>query len=165
MNIPLSFSLQKTPLSWSDLTWGYHKNILTWKDLVSFANLKVSSGNFDDKELEMSFLGKESIAEISAAADSLAQLNEETEEVAKSKWLYLSLAWLFENKGHVNDPLSVIEDIYADFDYPPEMQTFVRYMPPTDGYDPRNYTAEENNERLMRLFEQFLDRNSPLTHG
>lgn len=162
MNIPLSFSMKRAPLTWGDVVWAYHKNILSWKDLVSFADFKISSGYFDDQEMEISLLGKDRIADISAAADSLAGLNEVRERIAKNKWLYLSLAWLFENKEHMDDPLSVVEDIYADFEYPPQIQSFVRYMPATDNYAPRDHTAEENNERLMGLFEAFLNRNSPL---
>ena len=89
-------------------------------------------------------------------------MNEERERIAKDKWLYLSLASLFENKEYMDDPLSVVEDIYADFEYPPEIQSFVRYMPATDNYAPRDHTAEENNERLMGLFEAFLNQISPL---
>lgn len=162
MNIPLSFSMKRAPLTWGDVVWAYHKNILSWKDLVSFADVKISSGYFNDQEMEISLLGKDRIADISAAADSLAGLNEDRERTAKDKWLYLSLAWLFENKEQMDDPLSVVEDIYADFDYPPVIQPFVRYMPATDDYDPRDHTAEENNERLMGLFEAFLNQNSPL---
>lgn len=162
MNIPLSFSMKRAPLTWGDVVWAYHRNILSWKDLVSFADFKLSSGYFNDKEMEISLLGKDRIAEISAAADSLAGLNEDRERTAKNKWLYLSLAWLFENKEHMDDPLSVVEGIYTDFDYPPDIQSFVRYMPATDDYDPRDHTAEQNSERLMGLFEAFLNQNSPL---
>ncbi|MCA1970900.1 MAG: DUF2247 family protein [Rhizobium sp.] len=73
MNIPLSFSMKRAPLTWGDVVWAYHKNILSWKDLVSFADFRLSSGYFNDKEMEISLLGKERIADISAAADSLAE--------------------------------------------------------------------------------------------
>lgn len=156
MNIPLSFSMNTLPLGWSDIVWAYHKHILTWKDVVKYADQKVLSGDFNDGEVAISLLGKENIEEIVEAADKLAELSGGGTEVAKRKWLFISLSWLFSNKDTIDDPLALVEDIYEDFDYPPEIQAFVRYMPPTDGYDPRNYSPNENKERLMRLWEGFL---------
>ncbi len=37
-----------------------------------------------------------------------------------------------ENRETVEDPFAVVEELYADFDYPEEIAGFVRYMPPED---------------------------------
>ncbi|MGH8477564.1 MAG: DUF2247 family protein, partial [Methylococcales bacterium] len=56
----------------------------------------------------------------------------------------------------VSDPLSEVEAIYADFDYPPEIEAFVSYMPVTDGYDPSQHSIEKNKARLFSKWKQYL---------
>jgi hypothetical protein len=160
MNIPVDFSMRKVPLMWSDVVWAYHRNILTWKDLVAFADSKVLSGDFDPYEMEISLLGKDNITSIAELAETLAKRDNERLEDTRNKWLFILLSWIFENRNNLDDPLALVEDVYADFDYPTEIQSFVRYMPATDGYDPRKHTSEENKARMMRKFEEFLVQNS-----
>jgi hypothetical protein len=45
------------------------------------------------------------------------------------KWLYLELLVAFRNRAKITDPLGVVEQLYADFDYHPAVASFVRYMP------------------------------------
>ncbi|HFC6348968.1 TPA: DUF2247 family protein, partial [Neisseria lactamica] len=45
---------------------------------------------------------------------------------------------------------------YADFDYPEEIESFVRYMPPKDGYIPSAHSNEENIARLYVHWERYL---------
>ena len=49
------------------------------------------------------------------------------------------------------------ERIYADFDYPSELESFVRYMPVTDKYNPKAHSATENHARLMSKWKAFLE--------
>ncbi|ENW7688323.1 DUF2247 family protein, partial [Neisseria gonorrhoeae] len=44
-----------------------------------------------------------------------------------------------------------------DFDYPEEIESFVRYMPPKDGYIPSNHSYEENIARLYSHWEHYLN--------
>jgi hypothetical protein len=52
------------------------------------------------------------------------------------KWLYLELKAAYDERERLDDPLSVVEEIYSDFDYPPTAAPFVRYMPLRPGDDP-----------------------------
>jgi hypothetical protein len=49
------------------------------------------------------------------------------------KWTYLELKAAYEIRDRLKDPLGVVEQIYADFDYPAAVAGFVRYMPPPEG--------------------------------
>lgn len=49
------------------------------------------------------------------------------------KWAYLELKAAYEVRDRLSDPLGVVEEIYADFDYPESVASFVRYMPPPAG--------------------------------
>ena len=52
------------------------------------------------------------------------------------KWLYLQLRAAYYERERLKDPLGVVEQIYADFDYPSTVAPFVRYMPLWPGDEP-----------------------------
>lgn len=79
------------------------------------------------------------------------------EEVAR-KWLYIVLSWLFENRSDVGDPLKEVEAVYADFNYPNEIESFVRYMPAQSGYDLKMCSLEENYARLTLNWQEYLSK-------
>lgn len=66
-------------------------------------------------------------------------------------WLFEALAWVFEHRADFNDPVGVVEMLYADFDYPAEIEGLVRYMPAPTG-EPAGVEAIE------RRWADFLDR-------
>ena len=70
--------------------------------------------------------------------------------------MYLILRWVLEHRERFEDPLGVAEQIYADFDYPPELESMIRYMPASGGYDPRAHTLAENEARLYEAWAQFV---------
>ncbi|MBC1501252.1 DUF2247 family protein [Listeria weihenstephanensis] len=41
--------------------------------------------------------------------------------------------WLFDIRQEFEDPFGMVEEIYADFDYPEEIAKIVRYMPVSAG--------------------------------
>jgi len=65
----------------------------------------------------------------------------------------LVLAWLYEHRLKLADPLGDVESVYADFDYPEEMSRFVRYMP-SDDPDLRDHRL--NQARIFGKWEQYL---------
>ena len=127
MNYYLSLN-EKIILNWDDIEWGYRNNYLGWKDILKYASAH-NTINDSDYELvkELTQINKESAFLISKILDKLV-------------------------KDKVIDPLAEVEKIYEDFNYPEEIESFVRYMPPKDGYDPSLYSYEEN---LIRLFENW----------
>jgi hypothetical protein len=52
--------------------------------------------------------------------------------------------------------LGVVEEVYAEFDYPDEVASFVRYMPAGNGYDPRRHSEAENEARLYDEWNRFV---------
>ena len=79
-----------------------------------------------------------------------------SEEILRQKWLYLILRWLFENREQFSDPLAMVEDIFCDFGHPLEIAKFIRYMPVTDNYDPRQHSKAENEERMFNHWREYL---------
>lgn len=71
----------------------------------------------------------------------------------RETWLYLVMAWVYEHRSEMGDPLGVVERIYTDFDYPESISGLVRYMP-SDIPDLGSLKA--NEDRLMTCWESFL---------
>jgi hypothetical protein len=67
-------------------------------------------------------------------------------------WLFLGLAWLLENRASFDDPLTVIEQIWAEFGYPKEIQRMIRWMPPESG-PPVGVSG------LERRWQEFVELN------
>jgi hypothetical protein len=54
-------------------------------------------------------------------------------------WIFLLLSFLFEHQENYDDPLEIVEELYADFNYPEEISSLVRYMPPPkESKDPKD---------------------------
>lgn len=155
--IPTGFLLGKSSVDWQDVLWGFQHKILGWKNAVEFAQESLAHGSVDPQEAVLASLGKADTSEIREILIALAAREDWRPKTArKEKWIYLTLAWLFEIRETVSNPLACIEELYSDFDYPDEMIGFVGYMPPQDGYDPAGHSLEENRQRLLLNWERYL---------
>jgi hypothetical protein len=74
------------------------------------------------------------------------------------KWLFLQLKAAYDEREWLNDPLGVVEEIYADFDYPLAVAPFVRYMPLRPGDEP-------GVGPLMAKWADYLDREGVALRG
>lgn len=151
MNIDLS--TQKLALSWKDILWGYENNYLIWSDVVKYAQKLMHSDNRDERIIRLSLINKSTLFKLKPTLECLAS---SMEGYSPEIWLYIILNDLFHRKHEFEDPLGEVEKIYADFDYPEEIESFVRYMPPADGYIPAEHSHEENISRLYSNWEKYL---------
>ena len=53
--------------------------------------------------------------------------------------------------------LENVAQVYSDFDYPEEMESFIYYMEPKDDYDPTAHNKDGNIDRLISNLDEFLD--------
>lgn len=156
--IPYSFIRERVDLSFSEALWGYDRQLLGWSSVVDLAVDKVAAGSNDAKEIELASLTKLEAHRVGDLLREIVKGSDTTSDLAKRKWLYLVLARLFEKRQEVDSPSFEIELIYADFDYPAEMASFVGYMPTTDGYDRSRHTPEQNRARMVDKWKQYLER-------
>ncbi|GAA4018174.1 DUF2247 family protein [Actimicrobium antarcticum] len=155
--IPFFFIKERTSLSWRDALWGYERQMIGWSGIVDLAKIRLYSES-DVREIELSCLGKSETYKVGELLRELATSEpEKLGNLSVRKWLFLMLAWVFENKANTDDPLSEVETIYADFDYPSEIENFVRYMPVTDDYDSSKHSIEENENRMFSNWKKYLD--------
>lgn len=155
--IPGSFLRGQVGLTFSDMLWGYEHQMIGWSGVVDLADKWLDTEIEDPRIVELTTIDKSHTFRVGELLRQLAgSMGAETEAIARSKWLRIILAWLFLNKDLMSDPLGEVEMIYADFDYPSEIETFVRYMPCTDGYDPTAHSHDQNVKRLLENWERYL---------
>lgn len=158
--IPLSFILGLTHLSWDEAAWGYRNQYIEGSDIVDLACYRLAEGEPEPAVAELAGILEFENFKVGETLNSLAGKMPVNENSIKSKWLYLRLAWAYENRELSSDPLGVVEEIYSDFDYPEEVAQFVRYMPVTDGFDPSAHSAEENHSRLLSKWRGYIETHS-----
>ncbi|CAK7019983.1 DUF2247 family protein [Saezia sanguinis] len=114
------------------------------KDIISYACNHIHEK--DEHGLITSLAIKDD-AEHQSIYELLKKVAGSLSDYNTDKWLYIILLYIFNNREKYKDPFEEVEMVYADFDYPEEIESFVRYMSPKD-YNPRQYSFEENIQRL-----------------
>lgn len=144
-------------LSWDDIKFGYDNKYLGWHDVVNFA--KANLKNFPENNLinELAFLTKANAFEVGLILEKLSP-NFSHDNYDKERWLYIILKKLYESKDSFNDPLEEVEKIYADFDYPEEIESFVRYMPAHNNEEGRLLQRKEDCiQRIYNNWANYLE--------
>ncbi|PJF02388.1 DUF2247 family protein [Acinetobacter seifertii] len=155
--IPADFINEKVNLSWCDIKWGYENNLITSELPIKKAENIVLTEIYTKAELELSFLIPNQSNDIFPFLNELcSETNKDS--MIREKWLYILLSWLWINRANFEDPLDEVESIYTDFDYPAEIDSFIKYMPPNDGDNPSLYSYAENINRLMKNWENYLQK-------
>jgi hypothetical protein len=155
LRIPYRFVRDRVRLSWREVRFGLENELLDPEVPVELAGDRVAEIADPSAALvELAGAGKnEPTLEI---VEQLAQSEPEPpENEIRDKWLYLVLAWIYERRDEISDPLQRVEEVYADFDYPERIATFVRYMP-MDGEDLGS--REANERRLFERWKRYLDQ-------
>lgn len=156
---PLQFRVldDLQPLTWSEICYGYSHRLLGWRTVVDLAIKKLEDASSNPLEVELAGVGKDQAGRVGELLSELSATEPKTDECSKKRrWLFITLKWLYENRPKFADPFGEIEEIYADFQYPPEISHFVRFLPATGGYRPEQHTREENIQRLFDLWHEYL---------
>ncbi len=131
--LPVEFVRAHVGLTWRDVRFGLDHELLEPQAAQVLAMAEL--GAFDAPAAALSDLAAAQRDEPTRRlVDALAEAEpERDDEELRRRWLYLVLAWLYENRDRLAEPLAVVEAIYADFGYPEEMESFVRYLPAAPG--------------------------------
>jgi hypothetical protein len=134
---PEFLDTEDVPFSVDDLKFGYERGWLRASTVIDRAVHEVERGQGDPVLVAVAALLRDDMSEL---PDALARLDSpdhihDPQESAR-KWLYLQLKAAYDRRQDLDDPLGVVEEIYADFDYPPTVEGFVRYMPLRPGDEP-----------------------------
>ena len=142
------------PLGAEDLRAGFDRGYIKAREVIDIATDEVAAGSSDPVLLELAVLLADEtarVAEVLTMLDDPERIHDPRESARK--WLYLELKAAYLNRGRLTDPLGVVEQIYADFDYPPVVEPFVRYMPLRPG-------DEAGEPALLKRWLHYLTEES-----
>lgn len=150
IKIPSTFIKAHAHLTWREAEFGLQNCWLTDETLIALAIDRVTAGDYSRDTMDLaSVLPNEKYK----VRDIVRRLAASDPGYSPEKWLFLLLAWLYEHRDVVEDALGLVEQLYADFDYPDEIASFVRYMPPQD-------PSRVGNSYLMEAWKRYLDHAS-----
>jgi len=161
LSITAHFIETRAALTWREIAHGIDNELLSVESAVAFAAARVGAEKAPDSLL-VDLARLRSGEPARDLVDELAANEpEQDSDYIRMKWLYLVLSWVFEHQGAFADPLAIVEEVYAEFDYPEEAAHFVPYMP-MRGPDLGSKAA--NRGRLFESWKQYLDE-ARLSHG
>jgi hypothetical protein len=148
----------KTPwLSWRELFFGLEKGYIDGKELSEYVCDALKSTS-PPEAFELASLEPQ---ENHLARILLKSLNEKyssTELDPTKPWILLLLSYLFEHKEKYDDPLGIVEQLYADFDYPEEIAPLVRYMPLPEGVEGSEDLLLQNWRTALSNYESVFSQ-------
>jgi hypothetical protein len=150
---------EDVPMTAADLGYGFERGFLKPAEVVGLATHEVGRGTDDDVLVALGSLLRDELDRVPEALELLddPERVHDPRESAR-KWLYLQLKAAYDERERVSDPLGFAEEIYADFDYPPAVASFVRYMPLRPGDEP-------GIGPLMGRWRDYLDRERMALRG
>jgi hypothetical protein len=142
---------ERITLRAEDLRYGLDNRFIDPAAVVDLATYALEHGDGDEVMQELACLLSDEydrVPEILTELDDPERFYDPRD--AARKWLYLELAAAYRCRDLLADPLQVVEEIYADFDYPPTISNFVRYMPLQPG-------DEAGEAALFQRWRNYLD--------
>lgn len=86
-------------------------------------------------------------------------LDDDIWQLEKRKWRFGILAYLkMKYQEDFEGLLNKITEVYVDFNYPEDMDSFINYLEPKDGFNTSQYSKEDNVIRLINLFNDFMNQ-------
>lgn len=145
-------------LNWNVIFLGIRDDLIDAESAIRYANKLVENNVTEDNSLlvELFILENVEKAEVLRLLYDIVS-QDVTEEYAKKILRYIILDSIEQTKQDDKTILNTIENVYADFDYPEDMASFISYMPVDDTtYNPSAHTLKENEQRLIEKFNMFL---------
>lgn len=160
MHISLDFFKQNNiHIDWGTLYVGYKLNLLKEEDISDYAVefLTYHSETADTNIIQLAMHSSNMDFENLLKELSDLNLNSIACQIEVRKWRLSVLSLLKKAyQDEREELLGKISEAYANFNYPEDMDYFINYLTPLDGYNPSEYSKDENITRLINLFNEFL---------
>ena len=154
IKIPADFIVSRASLEPAESVYGYRNEWLKDRDAVAICLSALGQGGqLTSPEEQIALLLSDSFDEVSDLVNELERSLSLTRIDPSAVWLFLALAWLWENRMEQVEPLEVIEMLYADFGYPESIQGLVRFMPAPSG-------AQVGHRAIEQRWQDFVNRQS-----
>lgn len=146
-------------LNWNILFWGIKNDIIGADSAIHYADKLVENNLIENDSLlvELFILDNIDKDNVLGLLSNIVSQDVTEEYTAKKILRYIILDSIRQTIKDNETILSTIENVYADFDYPEDMESFISYMPVDDPtYTPSEHTLKENEQRLIEKFNKFL---------
>lgn len=139
LNISIPFSFLKKNnilLSAKEVDFAIQYELIYLKDLGEIVDISLSKYPDDENllELALNILLDDSYINTDVSNDVKRE-----NDLISSKWRYILLLWLYENRKNSSADYDRIDTVYADFGYPVDMERFISYMPAHGNPDKLGY--------------------------
>jgi hypothetical protein len=152
ITVPYEFIAPRVRLTWREVRFGIEAGLFSPPDTIDLAADWLSRG--DESPAILTLASMERDEPVLDAVGGLAEAEEPQDLVEiRRVWAFLVLAWLLEHRDQYEDPLDLVERVYADLDYPEQVAPFVRYMPSDQ---PELSDPAANEARLFENWERFV---------
>lgn len=146
-------------LSWDVVYWGIKNDIISAESAVEYANKLIATYLDKDDPLLIELFILENVCkdEVLSLINKRVSPSASKECESLRTLRYIILDGIKHSTKNDKDVIIELENIYADFDYPQDMNPFIGYMPvENDNYNPSVHTQQENEQRLIEKFDLFL---------
>ncbi len=154
------FDKIKMPLDWAMLYYGINHEILSVDIAQKFACRKLEHDEqISEEELELSWNSNNRL-DVLELIEKILDIQgnvDESIEKAKDKIRIAIIIYLRETEKDKERLLEQMDRIYADFDYPEDMEKFISYMPISDESISASHTVDENRNYLLSRIDNFIE--------
>jgi hypothetical protein len=167
-SISSSFLVEHTSLSLPELRWAFDNGIIGAQVVVNIVRAMKGAGDDDTIVRRLAVVTHGDLQDVRDIISSV-ELDDETVERSRHKWVWLVLSWVYERHRDDADVFEKLDGLYADLGYPEEMEAFGPYAPAYqtkgDPTDQRRQVVEEWRRFLSRGEESFGSGGPSATGG
>lgn len=152
------FDTYHMQITWYDIYFGVKNKLLDLKSVRDYAIrcLEVDD-NYCQEVVELAWPNNDILSVIENIKKILDEEHNFNEALSSMKWQYCIIKYLVNKNMDFEELSDALDEIYADFNYPVDMEEFISYMPIKDDYNPTEHTKEENIERIRKKIDIFLE--------
>ncbi|WP_201508480.1 DUF2247 family protein [Psychrobacter alimentarius] len=154
-NIPFSFLQEHSViLSVEEIRFAIGYELIYLKELVEIVDVSLSKYPNDENLLKLALNLLLDSFNVDTDVRFLSSTSREASYEPKSvrnKWRYILLLWLYENRKNSSADYDRINTVYADFDYPVDMERLINYMPTHSNSEKLGY------DNILHSWKDYLD--------
>ncbi len=145
--------------TWYDIYFGIVNDFLELESVREYAiRYLEANADYTEEMMELLWSNDDRSSTIQIMKQIIDKEDDIQSSVASVKWQYSIIKSLLYQRLSFEELSSKLDGIYADFNYPQDMEEFVSYMPTKDDYNPTEHTKGENEKRILKKVDSFLQR-------
>ena len=148
-------------IDWYMVYWGIKNEILGVNIAQDYVCRKMEQDEtLLDEEIELSWKSEDtaSVLDIIEKMPQFLDAIEENMEKAKEKVRIAIIMFLRQTEKDVSKLFEQIDMVYANFNYPEDMEKFITYMPMDAEYISKDHSIEENIRYLLSQLDNYISK-------